>query len=55
MVDIENGAAYALFRDGLLINGWGVFDVVSGYGSASQDDRQKMYSAGFLEGALTYK
>jgi len=49
------GLAYAVFQDGLLSSGWGVFDVKSGYSSSSQSDQDVMFAAGFLEGALTYK
>ena len=55
VLDVANGVAYASFKDGLLVNGWGVLDVVSGYTSQKIDDRQTMYAAGFLEGALTYR
>ncbi|XP_067938292.1 phospholipase B-like 1 [Watersipora subatra] len=44
---------YATFKDGLLINGWGVLDIVSGNGAGT--DLQTMFAAGYLEGALTYK
>lgn len=55
VVDTNKGVAYAQFKNGLLINGWGVLDVVSGYGSVKLGDNQTMYAAGFLEGALTYR
>ena len=55
VLDVANGVAYASFKDGLLGNGWGVLDVVSGYTSQKIDDRQTMYAAGFLEGALTFR
>lgn len=51
----ETGLAYATFQDNLLVNGWGVLDVVSGYEKGGHTDPQIMYAAGFLEGALTYR
>lgn len=51
----ESGLAYATFKDGLHVNGWGVLDIVSGYSSGQQKDSQTMFAAGFLEGALTYR
>lgn len=54
-IDAKNGVAHAIFKDGLMTNGWGVLDVVSGYGAESADDEKTMYAAGFLEGSLTYK
>ena len=51
-----SGTGYALFTDSLLSTGWGVLDVKVGYGDDSDlDDMDKMFAAGFLEGALTYK
>ena len=55
VVDVKEGVAYAVFRDGLSTNGWGVFDVVSGYGTFQYSNEMVMYAAGFLEGALTHQ
>ena len=51
----KKGFAYATFKDGLMYNGWGVLDVVSGYNSSNGADSDVMFAAGFLEGALTYR
>lgn len=58
IVDRRNGVAYGLFTDGLLLNGWGVLDIKSGYSSdfgSNYADADVTMAAGYLEGALTWK
>ena len=51
----KEGVAYASFKDGLLETGWGVLDIKAGYSRDTISDERVMFTAGFLEGALTYK
>ncbi|XP_043929904.1 phospholipase B-like 1 isoform X2 [Protopterus annectens] len=49
----KNGDAYGFFNDTLQSTGWGVLEIVAGFGSKPQGNKEKMYLAGFLEGFLT--
>ena len=44
--------AFGSFNDTLFETGWGILDVVGGYGGTDGDD-DIMYAAGFLEGIFT--
>lgn len=48
----KSGAAYAVFNNTLFTNGWGVLDIKAGYGNLIKN-KEIMYAAGFVEGALT--
>ena len=50
----KNGAAYGTYQDTLMVSGWDILDIKSGYGKALTDDTI-MYAAGYLEGAFTAK
>lgn len=49
----KNGDAYGFFNDTVQSSGWGVLEIMAGYGSKPQHNRETMYLAGFLEGFLT--
>lgn len=47
----KSAAAYGYFNDTLLESGWSVLEVH--LGNSANSDNEKIYAAGFLEGALT--
>ncbi|XP_078610186.1 phospholipase B-like 1 [Branchiostoma floridae x Branchiostoma japonicum] len=53
VLDKQNGDAVATYDDRLTENGWGVLNVVSGFGPKKLSDNDIMYLAGYLEGVLT--
>lgn len=48
----KSAAAYGSYNDTMSTTGWGVLDVRAGFGK-NTSNRDLMYAAGFLEGALT--
>ena len=53
VLDESNGVAVATYNDTMEQTGWGILNIKSGYGKKKVSDRNIMYAAGFLEGALT--
>jgi hypothetical protein len=54
VLDTKGATAYATYNDTLMETGWGVLDVMAGFGAGATDD-DLMFAAGYLEGVLTAK
>ncbi|ESP01375.1 hypothetical protein LOTGIDRAFT_186156 [Lottia gigantea] len=52
-IDQTGATAFGTFNDTLLENGWGILDIVAGYGKVQSENEDIMFAAGFLEGVFT--